>query len=55
VALWEEDGEGAQGRILVTDWKLGSRAAVAPPQENLQLAFLALAAKKALGRAPATA
>ena len=52
VALWDEDGDGQEpaGRILVTDWKTGSRAAVAPAHENLQLAFLALAAKKALGR-----
>ena len=52
VALWDEDGDGQErtGRILVTDWKSGSRAAVAPARENPQLAFLALAARKALGR-----
>ncbi len=52
VALWDEGGDGQErnGRILVTDWKTGSRAAVAPANENLQLAFLALAARKALGR-----
>jgi hypothetical protein len=51
VAFWDEvdpDAGGPSGRILVTDWKTGG--AVDPPRENLQLAFLALAAKKALGR-----
>ena len=52
VALWDEGGDGQErnGRILVTDWKTGSRASIAPANENPQLAFLALAARKALGR-----
>lgn len=47
VALWT-DPDGT-GRVLVSDWKTG-RAAVEAPHENRQLAFLALCAKKTLGR-----
>jgi hypothetical protein len=52
VALWDEgpaEGGAPSGRILVSDWKTGARA-VEPPRENGQLAFLALCARKALGR-----
>ena len=47
VAQWA-DGDG-RGRLLVSDYKTGARA-VPAAHENRQLLFLALCAKKAIGR-----